>query len=199
MRASSRKKTLLEEDAEVRVRHGTQCLLRSPVSGGSEHDVVSSSQTHNLCDLSPVEKTNAETKEHKILKFCFKAHPRLNEKTTFAGGPHTLWTASIRLHTVRSLPSQRTSTVAKENLKELTKKKKKKKNCICSRLGFRPEHSRPALSTSAKTWELENARLRLSGTAVHTGVFENLFSVLFHTTKCQRLISLLSRLSIISR
>ena len=40
--------------------------------------------------------------------------------------------------------------------------------------GFRPDHSRPAMSTS------ENARLRLPGAAVHTGVLAYLFSVLFH-------------------
>ena len=47
-------------------------------------------------------------------------------------------------------------------------------------LGFRPDHSRPAMSTSAKTWELEHARLRLFGAAVPTGVLAILFSVLFH-------------------
>ena len=46
-------------------------------------------------------------------------------------------------------------------------------------LGFRPDHSRPAMSTSAKI-ELENARLRLLGSAVHTGLLACLFSVFFH-------------------
>ena len=36
------------------------------------------------------------------------------------------------------------------------------------------------MSTSAKTWELEHARLRLFGAAVPTGVLAILFSVLFH-------------------
>ena len=48
-------------------------------------------------------------------------------------------------------------------------------------LGFRPDHSRPALGTSAKCWELEAARLRPSGTAVHTNVFSYLFYVFFHS------------------
>ena len=47
-------------------------------------------------------------------------------------------------------------------------------------LGFRPDHSRPAMSTSAKTWELENARLRLFGTAVHAGCSRICSRSLFH-------------------
>ena len=48
-------------------------------------------------------------------------------------------------------------------------------------LSFRPDHSGPALSTSAEAWEVENARLRLLGTAVHTGVLAYFFSVFFRS------------------
>ena len=44
-------------------------------------------------------------------------------------------------------------------------------------LGFRPDHSRTAMSTSAKNCELENARLRLLGSAAHTGLLAFLFAV----------------------
>ena len=50
-------------------------------------------------------------------------------------------------------------------------------------LGFSTDHSRPAMSTSAKKWELENARLRLLGSAAHTGLLAYLFADLLRGSK----------------
>ena len=53
---------------------------------------------------------------------------------------------------------------------------------------------------SAKTWELESARLRLLGTTVHTGVLAYVFSVSFHShqvpTAHQLVVTLVNNFSL---